>query len=260
MLLLCLSASLGWGLIAHAFGFLHGNFSNDALFIFYATVGEDISKVHLGRFLVPVYRILTRGAVTLPWLIGIIALIYIGISAYLTAKMFQVKSKIAIAVICGVMSTTITVTALTAAVLFEFDVDMLALLLAVGSAYLWYTDISNPQKIVWGGLLLAASMGLYQSYMAVTLSLMIFSSIAALLDGDSSKRVIQKGITGVVVLAAGGAVYYVVRKMALSMLPINLTLTIYSIIPLIFAAKILLICLKKHLKYKICHRSLTMVL
>lgn len=216
LLLFCLAASLGWGLIAHAFGFLNGNFSHDSLNAFYATAVEETWKVELGRFLVPVYRMITRGAIALPWLIGIIALVYIGLSAYLIIKMFRIKSRAAVAVICGIMSTNITVTAITATYLYELDFDMLALLFAVGAAYLWNTNISDPKKIVGGGFLLAVSIGLYQSYMAVTLSLMIFLSITALLDGDSCKRVIRKGIKGIAVLAAGGALYYVACKIALS--------------------------------------------
>lgn len=222
LLLFCLATGLGWGLAAHAFGFLNGNFSHDALNAFYATAIEDTWKVELGRFLVPIYRKLTRGAVALPWLIGIIALIYIGISAYLGVKMFRVKSKIAVALICGVMSTNITVTAMTATYLYELDVDMLALLLAVGAVYLWYTDISNFKKIVGGGVMLAASIGLYQSYMAVALSLMILSSIVALLDGGSSKQIILRGVNGIVILAAGGVLYYVLCTIALSIVGVTL--------------------------------------
>ena len=222
LLFFCLAASLGWGLVAHAFGFLNANFSHDSLNAFYATTIEDTWKVELGRFLVPIYRKLTRGAVAFPWLIGILALIYIGISAYLVVKIFRTKSKIATAMICGVMSTNITVTAITATYIHDLDVNMLALLLAVGAAYIWYADISTPLKIIGGAVSLAASIGLYQSYMAVTLSLMIFSLIIALLAGDDSKQIVLKGIKGIAILIVGGILYYIACKFALFIVGVTL--------------------------------------
>nr|WP_072515135.1 hypothetical protein [Ndongobacter massiliensis] len=63
-----------WGLLAHAYGFLNGFFTHDGLNALIADSTEELWKVELGRFLVPVYRQLVRSAVTTPWVIGVIGL------------------------------------------------------------------------------------------------------------------------------------------------------------------------------------------
>ena len=47
---LCLLATLVWGLVAHAYGFLNGNFSHDSLNAFYATDAENWIKTARDAF------------------------------------------------------------------------------------------------------------------------------------------------------------------------------------------------------------------
>lgn len=222
LLRFCLTACLVWGLIAHAYGFLHGNFSHDSLNALYASAIEETWKIQLGRFLVPVYRAVFRGALAMPWLIGLLSLLLIGVSAYLIVKMFRVQSKPSIALICGLMATNVTVTVVSATYIYELDVDMLALLLATGAAYLWYRKSDSIPSLLWGAVMLAASIGLYQSYMAVTLSLMMLLSMMDLLDGQGCQRVIRKGLRGVAVLLLGGILYAAACRAALVIAGVSL--------------------------------------
>ena len=59
-----LLGSVLWSLKAHAYMFLHSLFSHDALNALYASPGEEVWKVELGRFLFPVYRFATTVPVT----------------------------------------------------------------------------------------------------------------------------------------------------------------------------------------------------
>ena len=70
LLVFCLASTFIIGLITHAYMFFSDSFSHDSLNEFNG-IDNNIWKIQLGRFFIPVYKLLTRGNVTLPWLIGI---------------------------------------------------------------------------------------------------------------------------------------------------------------------------------------------
>lgn len=126
----CLATTFLWGLVAHAYGFLHNNLSHDVLNAFVAMTTEEIWKIELGRFFVPVYRYLFRGAVSLPWLIGLVGLFWTSLAVFFTIQLLDVKKKPVIALIAGIMASNITYISQIATYVYEFDFNALALLLA----------------------------------------------------------------------------------------------------------------------------------
>ena len=137
-LLLCLISVLCWGLIAHSYGFFNCNFSHDSLNAFYATPRENQWKLENGRFIVTVYRALFRGNFALPWLIGLLALFFVGLSLFLMARMLKLHNPLLLVLTGGIMCVNLSFTAQTATYIHELDCNYLALLLAVGAVYLWY--------------------------------------------------------------------------------------------------------------------------
>ncbi|MBR4889050.1 MAG: hypothetical protein IKU17_07885, partial [Clostridia bacterium] len=89
----CFVSVFAFGLIAHAYGFLHNNLSHDVLNAFVATQTEENWKIELGRFFVPIYRAIFRGPLSLPWLIGILGLLWQAIAVFFFVRIFNIRSK-----------------------------------------------------------------------------------------------------------------------------------------------------------------------
>ena len=205
-------ATFIWGLAAHAYCFTQNNFSHDSLKEFNGAIYGNTWKIELGRFVVPVYRAVFRTVLTLPWLIGVLSLLWIGLAVYFAIRIFHFESKITGFLTAGIFTVNITVTATAATYLHDFDCDMFALFCAVLAAYLW-------SEIRWGALpgavLAAIVLGIYQSYISVTIVLVMFVCILALMDGESFKNVLVKGLKAVGMILLGGILYYVTVKMTL---------------------------------------------
>ena len=82
-------STLLWGIMAHAYGFLHASFAYDALNAVYVEQSEKLWKIAIGRIFVNLYRNLVRGGWAMPWLIGILSLLFIAIAAILVADIFD---------------------------------------------------------------------------------------------------------------------------------------------------------------------------
>ena len=207
MLLLCFFSTFIWGLAAHSYMFFNNFPSHDVLNEFYGTVAKDNWKVELGRFVVPLYRNIVRGKLTLPWLIGLLTMLFVAVAVFYTVKIFNIKSKALVILISGIMITNPTVISEIATYLHDTDVNMLALMFSVISVYLW-KEYKSVFALAGGAVLLALSLGIYQSYISVTLTFIILSSIISLLDGDSEKQVFVKGLKGIGMIVLGCAVYF----------------------------------------------------
>ena len=207
----CLATTFLWGLVAHAYGLLHNNLSHDVLNAFVATTTEEIWKIELGRFFVPVYRYLFRGAVSLPWLIGLVGLFWISLAVFFMIQLLDVKKKPVIALIAGIMVTNITYISQIATYVYEFDFNALALLLAVLAVYLW-RKAGRWSGLIGGVLCLLISISIYQAYFAVAPTLMIWLILTDLFDEQPVKAVLRRGVTGLGMLVLALLLYFVVGK------------------------------------------------
>lgn len=222
LLLWCLCSTFLFGLLAHAYGFFHCSLSHDYLNAFLATARENAWKIRLGRFFVPLYRSVFRNAAGLPWLIGILGLFWTSLSAFLVCRLFRVESRPLIILICGMMATNITYIAQIATYLYEFDCNALALLFSVLAVYLWDSTLlpadAEGHRFSSGRGLLAAlcilvSLGLYQAYFDVAVTLIIALCLRDLLEKASAAAVLRRGLWGVAVLLLGGVFYLAVGKL-----------------------------------------------
>lgn len=205
-----------WGLITHAFIFVNLTISHDSLDEFYSS--EQWAKANLGRFFYSIYITFTRGRFVIPWLIGILALCWIALSVYLILRMFRIEKKSLILLITGICVTNPTVYALAATYIHDLDADMFALLLSVAAAFLWSEAIKAEKKklqaalLVLGAILLSVAMGIYQSYISVTITLIIFLSIQKLFERKNFAEILLQGIWGIGMLVASGILYFIEAK------------------------------------------------
>ncbi|MBO6041056.1 MAG: glucosyltransferase domain-containing protein, partial [Oscillospiraceae bacterium] len=195
-----------WGLAAHAYGFLHGDFSHDMLNALVADNVETYWKMQLGRLWVVLYRRTVRGVIAAPWLCGVLGFVWLSLSCFLIAKLFRIRSRVLLCPLAGILTVNLTTIAMTATYLYEFDFDMFALLLAAAAVFLW--DRYGWAGSLLGALFVTGVLGLYQSYVCVVVTLILLLSIAALLRGETFGTVFQKGLRGILMLLIGALLYY----------------------------------------------------
>lgn len=207
----CIFVTFVIGMVTHAYMYFQDSFSHDSLGEFYALSGGNTTKIAAGRFMVPVYRMLVRGNLTLPWLIGVISLFFVAASVFLTVKMLKTESKPLITLSAGIFVTNVAVVATTATYMHDLDSNMLALFLAVAGVFIW-------REYKYGYLFaipcIVFCLGLYQAYISVAIVLALICLIRDFLNGEKLRRVFSRGIKSVIAFIAGGAVYFVCYKLA----------------------------------------------
>ena len=92
LLLLSFGAVFLFGLAAHAYGFLRAGFSHDMLNALVVEPVETYWKMQLGRPGIVLYRRTIRGLIAAPWRLGLLSLLWLSLSCFLTAKLFQIRN------------------------------------------------------------------------------------------------------------------------------------------------------------------------
>ncbi|MDD7024138.1 MAG: glucosyltransferase domain-containing protein [Oscillospiraceae bacterium] len=208
------------GIIAHAYAFLHLQLSHDSLSEFYLqdelfgsyTVYEW--KIALGRFMNPIFRWLFQDDISRPWLLGLFGLLCIGLASSLTVSLFSMEKKTDLFLVAGIYVTNVTVTACIATYMEDFAVDMLALFLAVLAAFLWKEaqKSGDIKYILPGAGAVILMLGCYQSYLSVTVVLIMVSCVLDLMAGERLRPVFRNGLTGVLMLILGAVGYLLTVK------------------------------------------------
>lgn len=163
-----------------------------------------------GRWLLPfVLRI--HGSFSLPWLIGLLALIFIGLSACLTVSVLRIRRPLGCILTAALMVSFPSVAA-TFAYMFSADAYFFSLLLACFAAFL-------ACKLRWGWVFailpLTLSMGIYQSYFGVAAVLMVGALIFETLDGKLPlHRLLLRALGFAASLGASMGLYLAISKLA----------------------------------------------
>ncbi len=148
---------------------------------------------------------------TLPWLIGLLAMVYIGFAAAALVEFLGIQSKGVIVVISGMLAAFPTL-ASTFGYVFTMDGYMLAVLLAILS-------VLFVKKWKWGfvagGLCLAFSMGIYQSYLAFAVLLSIYGILMLAMGQGKVKEKILQSLKYLYMGIIGASGYYVILQVLL---------------------------------------------
>lgn len=215
-----MGCTLAFLLILHGFRFVSLGFSHDALA--FAAPSDFVWKVSLGRYMQPVYWKI-RGYVAAPYLVGLMTWLWLGISAVLVLRMTRVTGRLATVLACGVMASSQAIISANTGFIHETDTFMLALFLAVGAAYLCLHT-----RLVWlavSPLLLAASAGLYQSFIQAYVALVMIVALLDLLRGARTGAVVLRCARCALALAVGMALYLGGYELALTVTGIERSAT-----------------------------------
>ena len=206
-----MAATFFWGLLAHAYRFFNGNFSHDSLNELHAAIYGNNLRLVSGRYFVPLYRDLLRSDVTLPWLIGALSLIWIGLAVFLVSRIFRMENKKLVFLTAGIFAVNITVSATAATYIHDLDCFMLSLLCAVAAVWLWQ---AHPLGWLPGAGLLVISLGMYQSFLFAAVVLVMLRCILWLLEEEPFSTVLRRGLKAIGMILLGGIGYWVGLKIS----------------------------------------------
>ena len=139
-LLLCFLAVFLFGLAAHAYGFLRAGFSHDMLNALVTEPVETYWKMQLGRPGIVLYRRIVRGLIAAPWQLGLLSLLWLSLSCFLTVRLFRISSRLFTVLTAGILTANLSVIAMTATFLYEMDADLFAMLIGICAVWLWDQD------------------------------------------------------------------------------------------------------------------------
>lgn len=211
------------GFLAHGYGFLHFQPSHDSLVEAVSDAANWKCKIQAGRYLKPLYDFVFGRFTSFPWINGLAALVFLSFAAYFVVEVLELKKKGQIAIVCGILTTNVTVTALFATYAQDFGADMCALALALAGAYIWkeFTVCDRtPKKRIAVlcefaiGVCLAASLALYQAYVFSFVTIVLVVSVLRCINHPeiSLKKVWISDFLAAGAAILGGAMYYIGLK------------------------------------------------
>ncbi|MCR4792114.1 MAG: glucosyltransferase domain-containing protein [Lachnospiraceae bacterium] len=144
---------------------------------------------------------------TVPWIIGLIAITELALTAVLLRRIFDVDNPVTIFLISTLLVSFPSL-ASTFAYVFTLDGYMAGLLFAVLAVYLVKKDHFIP-----GGISLAFSMGVYQAYLPFAMLLCIYCVWDTMIR--SEKKCIRKCLDYLYMGITGAVLYYVILMILL---------------------------------------------
>ena len=218
-LYLSLAATFIWGLFAHGYAFANNHVTHDSLREFHSEILGNEIKMGSGRVLTPIYRDLFGTDVTLPWFMGLLALLWIGLAVFLMVRLFRVESPALVCLIAGVCATNLAVSSTIATYIHDLDSYMFSMLCAVLCVHIWR---NHPKGWILGAVFAAISLGIYQSFFFVAVTLVMMVCILDLLQERSFKVVFADGMKAIGMFLLGGGLYFLMMKGLLAAAGLNL--------------------------------------
>lgn len=148
----------------------------------------------------------------MPMVIGVLAMFFLALSGVLMIRMFQIESKL-LAGLWGILFVVFPAVADTNAYTYTSSAYCIAIFLAILGTWM-------AKEYKWGflggAILLALSMGIYQTYVTVAITLAVLLVFQELLLNQSKIRdMLIKGIKYIIYLGLGALLYYIILKLFL---------------------------------------------
>lgn len=201
-LVLCATAVCSFA--AHGFLFSNEFFSHDSISYFTYATGSFSFYTSIGRFVIPVYELL-KGDAAAPWLIGLLFIFWMSLTAWLVIHLLKIRTAGGILLTCGLLCTNLALTLTGATYVYCMDEYAFALLLAVTAVWCFH----RGRWWVLPGLgALMISLAVYQAYFTVAASLCLILVMVRLRDNEALSGAVLAGVRYLALLAAGFMAYY----------------------------------------------------
>ncbi|MBQ4517848.1 MAG: glucosyltransferase domain-containing protein [Clostridia bacterium] len=210
----CFVASIVVGLLAHFYKITNWLPNWDSLVFRY----DPQNMIGLGRWFLPVVCACSS-FYDLPFLNGVIAILFHGLSAVCICKILNVQKKTTACLIGAVISSFPVVTSV---MMYNYVADGYSISFFLATLAALFMTQEKPRYIL-SAVLIALSTGIYQAYITVTIVLVLFTLIDNILYHDEPFLVFIKKIIGMLLTGVlGVALYFVVLKVLLAAFSITL--------------------------------------
>ncbi len=148
---------------------------------------------------------------TLPWVIGLISLVFLGLAAAVLMEFLEIREPAAVILLSGLL-VSFPALASTYAYIFTADGYMLGLCLAfLAPAF----AKKSPRGFIPGGISLAFSMGIYQSYLPFAVLLSIYGCIMFLFSEQGAAEKLKGMLRYLYMGIIGAGLYYLILQILL---------------------------------------------
>lgn len=195
----CFFTALFIGLFAHFYKITNWLPNWDSLVFRY----DEQNMVSMGRWLLPVVCSFSS-FYNLPFLNGVIAIIFHALGGVCICKMLNVKSKIAAGLIGAVIVSFPTVTSV---MMYAYVADGYAIAFFLSTLAAVYMTKEKP-KFVIPAILIALSAGIYQAYITVTITLVLLHLVDELVFRKASFGTVLKKASKMLLVGLCGVILY----------------------------------------------------
>lgn len=150
---------------------------------------------------------------TIPWVIGLLGLFFLGVAAAALTELLEVRRKWAVVAVSGLLVAFPALVS-TFAYVFTLDGYMLALMMAVLAVL--FTK-KYRYGFLPGGLCLALSLGTYQGYLAFAMILSVFSILMLAMERLGTAEKVKRGLRYLYMGVLGAVLYYVILQVLLQL-------------------------------------------
>lgn len=151
---------------------------------------------------------------------GMMSLFLIAVSSMLIVELLHLTQKLD-AIYTGVIMAIFPVVTSIFAFMYTAPAYWIALFCNIFAVYV----VCKHKKYVWGIVLLAIALGLYQAFFAVAISVFLLSMITDSIEGkwNSFREIIGCGLKYVMIMIGGLALYLLVNAAAVKVLKISMS-------------------------------------
>ncbi len=199
------------GFITHTYIIVNNFINHDALYNYYS----DQNMIASGRWFLSAACGLSS-YFNLPWLIGIMAIVYIAVTALLLTDIFKVKNTFVAVLIGGIL---VVYPAIAETFYYKFTADGFVLAMLLATLGVKFTTIRPKQPVIYtliSIVCICLSCAIYQAYLAFALVLATCYFIKDILENNHSvKKYLSWIIMQAGIYASAVGLYYIVWKIIL---------------------------------------------
>ena len=210
----CFFMALTVGLLAHLYKITNWLPNWDSLVFRY----DSQNMIALGRWFLPVVCSFSS-FYDLPFLNGIIAILFHALGAVCICRMLNVQKKITAGLIGAAV---VSFPAVTSVMMYNYVADGYSIAFFLSTLAALYMTKGKSGYIV-SSVLIALSIGIYQAYITVTIMLVLLHLIDEMIFKNvSCKVVLKKCVYMLLTGAFGAALYGIILKIMLGVLSVGL--------------------------------------
>lgn len=209
------------GLLIHIYKFTNALPGHDSLYNYY----DSQKTVRTGRWLLKIICGMSS-YFTLPWINGILALVFIALTAAIITDIFKMKNPVLIILAGGIL---VSHPSMPETFLYDFLTDgyMLAMFLAALAVRLSLLEEKSRLRKLLSGIMVCLTCAIYQSFVSFAMVLALCYFANELLENKHTAKECGKWICDQLCIYAGGlAVYYIIWKVLITVQ--NITVTSYQ--------------------------------